>query len=299
MEAALAARSIPDATGAEVWGRNLDRWRGRGVLERTYSRRPRKTVAKRKRRKLTDLQRAKSMPPRVETGEELVRLGEKVWQDRAMLSKAVEMWGAGLSSGAVRQAQCSRIGWARRCKEHGHLWHHIFRCGLRFCPLCMSYVYEELFYDAVARLDPVACRLVPEWPVKGKCPRRRVIAKIDFTIRNDGQMPSAEKVRWFNRAIRRFFTRLARQNKWTRGEWGAAWSAVESLAKAGKLVGEAADCEARDPATRMVVLPRGKETQVPVRVQDDFSGASVEVRATDPATGAIFHRLKLHNAVME
>jgi hypothetical protein len=66
-----------------------------------------------------------------------------------------------------------------------------------------------------------------------------------------------------------------------------------------KLVGEAADCEARDPATRMVTLTRGKETQVPVRVQDDFSGASVEIRATDPATGAIFHRLKLHNSVME
>ena len=66
-----------------------------------------------------------------------------------------------------------------------------------------------------------------------------------------------------------------------------------------KMVGEAADCEARDPATRMVTLPRGKETQVPVRIQDDFSGASVELRATDPATGAIFHRLKLHNSIME
>jgi hypothetical protein len=66
-----------------------------------------------------------------------------------------------------------------------------------------------------------------------------------------------------------------------------------------RMVGEAADCEARDPATRLVSLTKGKETQVPVRVQDDFSGASVEIRATDPATGAIFHRLKLHNAVME
>jgi hypothetical protein len=66
-----------------------------------------------------------------------------------------------------------------------------------------------------------------------------------------------------------------------------------------KVVGEAADCEARDPATRMVTLTRGKETQVPVRIQDDFSGASAEIRATDPATGAIFHRLKLQNSIME
>jgi len=91
MEVALASRSIPGATGAEVWRGRLDRWRERGVLERTYSRRPRKTVTKRKRRALTDLQRAKSMPPRVESGEELVRLGENVWQDRAMLSKAVDV----------------------------------------------------------------------------------------------------------------------------------------------------------------------------------------------------------------
>ncbi len=66
-----------------------------------------------------------------------------------------------------------------------------------------------------------------------------------------------------------------------------------------KLVGEAADCEARDPATRLVTLNRGAETQVPVRIQDDFSGANVEIRATDAATGAVFHRLKLKSSIME
>jgi hypothetical protein len=66
-----------------------------------------------------------------------------------------------------------------------------------------------------------------------------------------------------------------------------------------KLVGEAADCDARDPATGLVKLEKGKETQVPVRVHDDFSGPSVEIRATEPTTGAIFHRLKLRNSIME
>jgi hypothetical protein len=224
LEAELVARSLPGASGADVWNSRLHDWRARGVLDSRYSRRPRKTVTKRRRRTLTDLARAKNLPPKVETGGELIRLGEMVWQDRAMLAKAVEMWNSRMSSGAVRQAQCSRIGWARRCKAHGHLWHQVFRCGLRFCPLCMSSVYESLFYEAVERLDPVASRLVPEWPVKGSRPRR-VIAKIDFTIRNDGQMPSAEKVRWFNRAIRRFFVRLARQSQWRKGDWGAAWCA--------------------------------------------------------------------------
>jgi hypothetical protein len=159
----------------------------------------------------------------VGTGEELIRLGERVWQGRSMIAKAVEMWDAGMSAGAVRQVHCSRIGWVRQCK-HGHLWHRTFRCGLRFCPLCMSSVYESLFYKAIERLGSVAGSLVPEWPVVGYRPLR-VIAKIDFTIRNTGEMPSAEKVRWFNRAIRRFFVRLARRNGWRMGEWGAAWCA--------------------------------------------------------------------------
>lgn len=222
MEAALASRTVPGATGGEVWRKCVQEWRDRGVLDSSYLRRPRKTVAK-KTRKLNELERAKNLPPKVSTGEELIRLGEEVRQDRAMLAKAVEMWDAGLSSGAVRQAQCSRIGWARQCKG-GHFWHQTFRCGLRFCPLCMSAVYESLFYDAIERLDSVATSLVPVWPVTGSCPRQ-VIAKIDFTIRNNGVMPSAEKVRWFNRAIRNFFVRLARQNGWRKSDWGAAWCA--------------------------------------------------------------------------
>ena len=224
MVAALGSRSVPGVTGAEVWSNRVREWRGRGVLERGYSRRPRKTVSKRRRRKLTDLERAKNLPPKVETGEELIRLGEGVWQDRAMVAKAVEMWDAGMSAGAVRQVQCSRIAWVLHCTAHGHLWHVVFRCRLRFCPLCMSSVYESLFYEAVDRLGPVASRLVPEGPMERRLPLR-VIAKVDFTIRNDGQMPSMEKVRWFNRAIRRFFVRLSRRCGWRKGEWGAAWCA--------------------------------------------------------------------------
>lgn len=221
MEAAL--NSTPGVTGAEVWNRCVKQWHERGVLDRAYSRRKRLTVSKHRCGKLDDIQRAK-LPPRVETGEELIRLGENIWQDRKIVAKAVEMWDVGMSAGAVRQVQCSRIAWVRQCKARGHLWHRLFRCGLRFCPLCMSSVYESLFCNAVERLGSVASLLVPEWPVEGHRPLR-VVAKVDFTIRNDGQMPSAEKVRWFNKAIRRFFLRLARRNRWRKGEWGAAWCA--------------------------------------------------------------------------
>jgi hypothetical protein len=206
-----------------VWKRTVEGWYQRGVMERGYSSRKRVTApSDRPRRKLTDEQRAK-LPPKVETGKELIHLAERLSQDRAMTAKAAEMWDEGMSSGAVRQAQCSRIGWVRQCK-HGHLWHRVFRCGLRFCPLCMSSVYESLFHEAFERLDSVAGLLVPEWPVCGHRPFR-VIAKIEFTVRNTGNMPCTEEVRAFNRSIRRFFVRMARRNGWLKGTWGAAWCA--------------------------------------------------------------------------
>jgi hypothetical protein len=66
-----------------------------------------------------------------------------------------------------------------------------------------------------------------------------------------------------------------------------------------KRVGDAADCEARDPASHLVTLKKAIETQVPVQIQADFDGANIEIRATDPATGAVFHRLKLKSSIME
>ena len=66
-----------------------------------------------------------------------------------------------------------------------------------------------------------------------------------------------------------------------------------------KIVGEAADCDARDPATGLVKLDKGKETQIPIRLHDDFTGPSAEIRVTEPTTGAVFHRLKLRNSIME
>lgn len=66
-----------------------------------------------------------------------------------------------------------------------------------------------------------------------------------------------------------------------------------------KVVGESADCDARDPATGLVTLEKGKETQVPIRIRDDFAGASVEIRACDPSTGAVLHKLSLRNSLLD
>lgn len=77
------------------------------------------------------------------------------------------------------------------------------------------------------------------------------------------------------------------------------FEAYDGAGSKAKVVGRAADCDARDPVTGLVTLVKGMETQVPLRISDDFQGKAIEVRASDPTSGAIFHRLMLKNAVME
>jgi hypothetical protein len=71
-----------------------------------------------------------------------------------------------------------------------------------------------------------------------------------------------------------------------------------STAKA-KVVGQAEDCDARDPVTGEVELRAGVETSVPLVVDDDFNGREIEVRATDPRTGVVCGTLKLKNARLD
>jgi hypothetical protein len=62
-----------------------------------------------------------------------------------------------------------------------------------------------------------------------------------------------------------------------------------------KVVGQAADCDARNPATGEVLLQAGVETPVPLVIDNEFTGPKIEVRATDPRTGATLAHLTLKN----
>jgi len=66
-----------------------------------------------------------------------------------------------------------------------------------------------------------------------------------------------------------------------------------------EVVGEAADCDARDESTHEVMLKPGVETPVPVLIDSDFSGPFIEIRVTDPVTGQIWARQKVKNGLME
>ena len=66
-----------------------------------------------------------------------------------------------------------------------------------------------------------------------------------------------------------------------------------------KLVGEAADCDARDETTHEIVLAPTVETPVPMLLAPDFSKPEVEIRVSDPESKVIWARLKLKNAMVE
>lgn len=65
--------------------------------------------------------------------------------------------------------------------------------------------------------------------------------------------------------------------------------------KIGDIAGEAADCDARDPATGVVTLEQGVVTQVPVRLFEDFAGDAIQVQvfeAVEPGTRLAAKQLK-------
>jgi hypothetical protein len=66
-----------------------------------------------------------------------------------------------------------------------------------------------------------------------------------------------------------------------------------------KVVGEAADCEARDEKTREVTLAANKETPVPVLLDPDFNGPEIEIRVSDPQTRVVWAKRKLKNAMLD
>lgn len=66
-----------------------------------------------------------------------------------------------------------------------------------------------------------------------------------------------------------------------------------------KVVGEAADCEARDPHTGLVTLEANARVHVPIALEPDFDGDSVEIRASDATTpGRLYASLVLRNATL-
>lgn len=75
--------------------------------------------------------------------------------------------------------------------------------------------------------------------------------------------------------------------------------AYDGATAKAKVIGEAADCDARDEKTREVTLGPNTETPVPVLIDPDFSGPEVEIRVSDPETRVVWAALRLKNAMID
>lgn len=120
--------------------------------------------------------------------------------------QAKHLWNLGLRSKANRLGCCRRFGVRAECRN-GHAFYRSLRCELRFCCSCGPSVAARLFERHV----------VLEKIVQSK--RGWVLALLDFTVRNTGQLPDAESIRSMNKSVRRVMKKLLRRVK----GWGFLW----------------------------------------------------------------------------
>ena len=74
--------------------------------------------------------------------------------------------------------------------------------------------------------------------------------------------------------------------------------AYDGAGTKAKVVGEAADCEARNEKTHEVTLQAYSETPVPVLIDPHFGGPEIEIRVSDPQTRVVWARRELKNAML-
>jgi hypothetical protein len=127
----------------------------------------------------------------------------------------------GLAGKARRQAWCGLIGRRRDCFS-GNSEHKFYTpclCGNRYCSTCGPKSFRDLFTHHT-RLRPLVESLLSHRPGDH---RPRVLAKLDITMRNVYEMPTAEDVRQFNKDIRRFFRAIERKFGISRRDYGFLW----------------------------------------------------------------------------
>jgi hypothetical protein len=127
----------------------------------------------------------------------------------------------GLKSKANRVVCCGVFGRRVDCTENAeHRFYALFRCGLRYCPVgCGIRAFTKLFHKHM-RLEQILHEVL------GRAQSYRgsaVVAKLDFTCKKKGTMPSPEEVRKFNKDIRRFFRAFEKEFGISRAQYGCLW----------------------------------------------------------------------------
>jgi hypothetical protein len=121
---------------------------------------------------------------------------------------------------AKRLIFCSRIGRRVDCTaSQRHRFFQPYRCRNRYCEYCGPSWFREKFSELLATLGPVVAHLLDDGL---KRQRKMVLAKLDFTVRNTGVMPTPQFVRKFHADLRRFWRAAERRFGISREEYGVA-----------------------------------------------------------------------------
>lgn len=165
------------------------------------------------------------------------------WAERAdgdQLKQAKAMIQLGLNKKAQRVLACSLLGGEVVCQS-GHKFSVKYACGSRYCRFCGPKAAARLFAKCCGPLSEVTSqvlqcgvagchecehakheRLVPHWPPSPGAKPIRVVAKLDFTLKNTGKADS-ERVKFLNECIRRFFRTIEKQFDIPRSQYGVLW----------------------------------------------------------------------------
>jgi hypothetical protein len=182
----------PIAAAAAVWSKRR-RARRRAVWEEVAD--PEEFCSLERARRGTPLEAL----PRV---EDLDVLAKEYGVDPERLRQAEALREKGLLAKAKRLALCGRIGKRLNCERNPeHKFYRRYRCRGRYCRVCGAAWFRKKFSDLLFVLEPVVERLLHEGARHGYV---MVIAKLDFTVRNLGRMPTPAEVRKNHADFNRF-----------------------------------------------------------------------------------------------
>jgi hypothetical protein len=149
---------------------------------------------------------------------DLRSLADTFVADPQRFAQAEEMQRLNLHGKAKRLLLCGRIGRRVNCTDSDH--HKFFQgylCRNRYCETCGPVWFRKTFSERLTALESVVGHLLHDGEQRG---RRIVIAKLDFTVPNTGQMPTPEFVRKFHADLHRFWRAAERRFGISRKEYG-------------------------------------------------------------------------------
>jgi hypothetical protein len=148
-------------------------------------------------------------------------LAKRYGSSQERLYQALALHSYELHGKARRLVLCGRLGRPiNHQSEQGACHRKFFEpyfCREKYCTFCGPQQFRELFSKLQNALTPVVEKLLRDGADRD---RRMVIAKLDFTTRNDGRMPMSHDVHEFHADMRRFWRLVERIFGIKRGEYG-------------------------------------------------------------------------------